>query len=127
MNNTEVFNTLSDRTKQGRKSFAVLIDPDKVSDEHSLLQLIHLSVKHGVDFFFVGGSLITEDSLDWVVRLLREESSLPVVLFPGSNLHIHQQAHAILFLSLISGRNPELLIGQFVFIQRFHKWVEKDT
>jgi phosphoglycerol geranylgeranyltransferase len=114
MNNPQVFNLLSDRSRQGRKSFAVLIDPDKVSDESSLLQLIHLSVKHGVDFFFVGGSLITEDSLDWVVRLLREESTLPVVLFPGSNLHIHQQAHAILFLSLISGRNPELLIGQHV-------------
>ncbi len=114
MNNSQVLNTFTERSKSGRKSFAVLIDPDKVADEHSLLQLIHLSVSHGVDFFFVGGSLITEDGLDWVVRLLRTESSLPVILFPGSNLHIHQQAHAILFLSLISGRNPELLIGQHV-------------
>ncbi|WP_224996792.1 geranylgeranylglyceryl/heptaprenylglyceryl phosphate synthase [Cesiribacter sp. SM1] len=114
MNNPQVLNILSERSKEGRKSFAVLIDPDKVSDEDSLSEIIHLSVKHGVDFFFVGGSLITEDSLDWVVRMLRAESSLPVVLFPGSNLHIHQQAHAILFLSLISGRNPELLIGQHV-------------
>ena len=114
MNSPQVLNTLTERCNQGRKSFAVLIDPDKVSDEHSLLQLIHLSVKHGVDFFFVGGSLITDDGLDWVVRMLRAESSLPVILFPGSNLHIHQQAHAILFLSLISGRNPELLIGQHV-------------
>ncbi|AHM60469.1 geranylgeranylglyceryl phosphate synthase-like protein [Flammeovirgaceae bacterium 311] len=114
MNNPQVLNILSERSKQGRKSFAVLIDPDKVADEDSLLETIHLSVKHGVDFFFVGGSLITEDRLDWVVRLLRAESTLPVVLFPGSNLHIHQQAHAILFLSLISGRNPELLIGQHV-------------
>ncbi|EMR03844.1 geranylgeranylglyceryl/heptaprenylglyceryl phosphate synthase [Cesiribacter andamanensis] len=105
---------LSGRSKHGRKSFAVLIDPDKVADEASLLKLIHLSVQHGVDFFFVGGSLITDDSLDWVISLLREESTLPVVLFPGSNLHIHQQAHAILFLSLISGRNPEFLIGQQV-------------
>ena len=114
MNNPQVLNILSERSKQGRKSFAVLIDPDKVADEHSLLETIHLSAKHRVDFFFVGGSLITEDSLDWVVRLLRKESNLPVILFPGSNLHIHQQAHAILFLSLISGRNPELLIGQHV-------------
>jgi phosphoglycerol geranylgeranyltransferase len=114
MNNPQVLNILSERSKEGRKSFAVLIDPDKVTDEDSLSEIIHLSVKHGVDFFFVGGSLITEDSLDWVVRMLRAESSLPVVLFPGSNLHIHQQAHAILFLSLISGRNPELLIGQHV-------------
>lgn len=105
---------LSGRNSTGRKSFAVLIDPDKVADEASLLKLIHLSVAHRVDFFFVGGSLITEDSLDWVISLLRAESSLPVVLFPGSNLHIHQHAHAILFLSLISGRNPEFLIGQHV-------------
>lgn len=114
MNNLQVLDTLAERSKEGRKSFAVLIDPDKVADEHALLKLIHLSVKHGVDFFFVGGSLITEDCLDWVVRLLRAECALPVVLFPGSNLHIHQHAHAILFLSLISGRNPELLIGQHV-------------
>ena len=105
---------LNGHNKLGKKSFAVLIDPDKIADEESLLRLIHLSVKHGVDFFFVGGSLITEDRLDWVMQLLRIESPLPVVLFPGSNLHIHQQAHALLFLSLISGRNPELLIGQHV-------------
>jgi phosphoglycerol geranylgeranyltransferase len=110
----QMLDLLSGRNSSGRKSFAVLIDPDKVADEASLLKLIHLSVAHRVDFFFVGGSLITEDSLDWVISLLRAESSLPVVLFPGSNLHIHQHAHAILFLSLISGRNPEFLIGQHV-------------
>ncbi|QHT68158.1 geranylgeranylglyceryl/heptaprenylglyceryl phosphate synthase [Rhodocytophaga rosea] len=95
------------------KSFAVLIDPDK-TDAAACLQLIRHSVENKVDFFFVGGSLITGNTMGQLIKLIKTNSSIPVILFPGSNLHIDMSADALLFLSLISGRNPELLIGQHV-------------
>jgi putative glycerol-1-phosphate prenyltransferase len=100
--------------QQGKKAFAVLIDPDKITEPNQLNQLIMLSQKHRVDFFLVGGSLLTEDCLNEVVVEIKQKCSTPVVLFPGSNMHINASADALLFLSLISGRNPELLIGQHV-------------
>ena len=92
----------------------MLIDPDKVDDLAACRRLVRMSVENRVNFFFVGGSLITRDNFGEVVRMIKQESDLPVVLFPGSNLHIEPSADAILFLSLISGRNPEMLIGQHV-------------
>jgi putative glycerol-1-phosphate prenyltransferase len=67
-----------------------------------------------VDFFLVGGSLLTSTFLNSTVRTLKGHSDIPVILFPGSNLHIDPSADAILLLSLISGRNPDFLIGQHV-------------
>ncbi|GIV36585.1 MAG: geranylgeranylglyceryl phosphate synthase [Cyclobacteriaceae bacterium] len=98
----------------GKKGIAVLIDPDKVHDAAQLHQLADLAVENCVDYFFVGGSLITTVNLSDVIRQLRSRSNIPVVLFPGNAIQIDPQADAILFLSLISGRNPELLIGQHV-------------
>ncbi len=104
--------SIYNKKKTGNKSFAVLIDPDK-TDEKECLRIIEKSVDK-VDYFFVGGSLITGDKLSDIVFFLKEHSNIPVVLFPGSSLHITPGADAILFLSLISGRNPDLLIGQHV-------------
>lgn len=98
----------------GKKSLALLIDPDKVLDIASLQRLVNHALESGVDYFFVGGSLITDSNFSQVVQLLKQNSDLPVILFPGSNMHLDPGADAILFLSLISGRNPELLIGQHV-------------
>lgn len=109
-----VYQTLLTYRKTGRKALAVLIDPDKVEDMAACRRLVHMSIENQVDFFLIGGSLITRDNFGDVVQLVKQESNLPVVLFPGSNLHIEPSADAILFLSLISGRNPELLIGQHV-------------
>ncbi|CAA9315433.1 MAG: Homolog of geranylgeranylglyceryl phosphate synthase [uncultured Cytophagales bacterium] len=67
-----------------------------------------------MDFFLVGGSLLTTTFLNSTVRTLKANSNIPVILFPGSNLHIDPSADAILLLSLISGRNPDFLIGQHV-------------
>ena len=106
--------TLKLRHRQRRKSVAVLIDPDKVDDPAKLLSLINQAAESCVDFFFVGGSIITTSNLSEVVRTIKENVNIPVVLFPGSSLHIDPSADAILFLSLISGRNPDLLIGQHV-------------
>ncbi|MDN4165726.1 geranylgeranylglyceryl/heptaprenylglyceryl phosphate synthase [Cytophagales bacterium LB-30] len=110
----QILEELYSRKAMGKKSIAVLIDPDKVSDQASLARLLHLCVESKVDYFFVGGSLITTNTLSQVIHFLKTNGPIPVVLFPGSNMHLDASADAILFLSLISGRNPELLIGQHV-------------
>ena len=109
-----VLDTLSYRKAHGIKSFAVLIDPDKITDLQGCQKLINMSIENKVDFFFIGGSLLTDNSYNSIVDQIKDSCNIPVVLFPGSNMHISLNADAILFLSLISGRNPELLIGQHV-------------
>jgi putative glycerol-1-phosphate prenyltransferase len=99
--------------KQQRKAFAVLIDPDKVTPD-SFSHLLALSIAHNVDFFFVGGSLITSNTMSEIIATIKFQTQIPAILFPGNSLHIDTKADAILFLSLISGRNPEFLIGQHV-------------
>lgn len=106
--------TIQERHRQGKKSIAVLIDPDKAEDPARLMTLINLASENCIDFFFVGGSLVTTTNLSEVVRTVKENVNIPVILFPGSTLQIDPAADAILFLSLISGRNPDLLIGQHV-------------
>jgi phosphoglycerol geranylgeranyltransferase len=110
---TEIYQSLGARKKSGHKSFAVLIDPDKV-DARLLDQLIDLSENAKVDYFLVGGSLVISNHLDEVVTHIKRNSSIPVILFPGSATQLSKFADALLYLSLISGRNPELLIGQHV-------------
>lgn len=109
-----ILTSLDEKKKKGKKSFAVLIDPDKIQDESSLNELIDLCNKAIVDFIFIGGSLLVKGSLSETVQMVKKSTEIPLILFPGSNLHIDKSADAILFLSLISGRNPELLIGQHV-------------
>ncbi len=108
-----ILNRLLSTKANGLKAFAVLIDPDK-TDTSTCQRLINTSIENKVDFFFVGGSLITGNTMGQVIKQIKIHSQIPVILFPGSNLHIDMSADAILFLSLISGRNPELLIGQHV-------------
>ncbi len=99
--------------QQGRKSFAVLIDPDK-ADNKQIDQLVQLGQEAKVDYFFVGGSLVISDTLDASIQQIKACCDIPVVLFPGSPSQVSKYADALLYLSLISGRNPELLIGQHV-------------
>jgi phosphoglycerol geranylgeranyltransferase len=107
------YHSLSEKKKQGRKSFAVLIDPDKVN--HSILdELVELSVTAKVDYLLVGGSLVISNHLDDCVQHIKKQCDIAVILFPGSPSQITKYADALLYLSLISGRNPELLIGQHV-------------
>lgn len=96
-----------------RKSIAVLIDPDDV-DQEGLMHVLNNGISHKVDYFFVGGSLVTSGEVSWVVDFIKTHTDIPCVLFPGNAIQISPAADAILFLSLISGRNPELLIGQHV-------------
>lgn len=99
--------------QQNAKKFAVLIDPDKLPINR-VEELVHLAVKAKVDYFFIGGSLVVNNALDAIIRQIKALSAIPVVLFPGSSRQLSYHADALLFLSLISGRNPELLIGKHV-------------
>lgn len=108
-----IYNSLTERKRLGKKSFAVLIDPDKVNDE-KMGQLIELAVGAKVDYLFVGGSLVISNYLDECVQFIKRSCNIPVILFPGSPNQVSKYADSLLYLSLISGRNPELLIGQHV-------------
>ncbi|WKV12937.1 geranylgeranylglyceryl/heptaprenylglyceryl phosphate synthase [Marivirga harenae] len=110
----EKLNRLINHEVNGQKCFALLIDPDKVSDRASLQRLVNMAIENEVDFFFVGGSLIVSDSLSSCISDIKSATDIPVILFPGNNQYIDLQSDAILYLSLISGRNPDLLIGQHV-------------
>jgi phosphoglycerol geranylgeranyltransferase len=108
-----IYNSLTDRKQQGKKCFAVLIDPDKVNDGN-LQELIQLSVTAKVDYFLVGGSLVISSYLDEGLQLIKKSCNIPTIIFPGSPNQVSQYADALLYLSLISGRNADLLIGQHV-------------
>ncbi|TLV00449.1 geranylgeranylglyceryl/heptaprenylglyceryl phosphate synthase [Dyadobacter luticola] len=111
--NHQIADLLSTRKQEKRKSFAVLLDPDKVNFS-TFPEFLRYAEGHGVDFFFVGGSLITNYAIDKLIAAIHEHTNIPAILFPGSSLHIDPSADAILLLSLISGRNADLLIGQHV-------------
>jgi putative glycerol-1-phosphate prenyltransferase len=108
----KIYNEILSKTVKGKKMLAVLVDPDRIT-EHSCREILEKSEAAQIDFFFVGSSLITENNFDNCLSILRE-SEIPVVLFPGNTLQINNNADALLFLSLISGRNPEMLIGRHV-------------
>ena len=116
----KIYQSLTDRKSRSKKSFAVLIDPDKVNDT-SVEELIQLSLDAQVDYFLVGGSLVISSYLDECVQLIKRSCNIPVILFPGSPSQVSKYADALLYLSLISGRNSELLIGQHVVSAPFVK------
>lgn len=116
----KIYTTLLEATKRNKKMLAVLIDPDK-QNFADLLKTITVCNDSDVDFLFVGGSLLTSGDLAKTVRFIKENTLLPVVIFPGSPSQITHYADGILFLSLISGRNPEFLIGNQVAAAPFVK------
>jgi putative glycerol-1-phosphate prenyltransferase len=115
-----IYSQLQQARAQRKKSFAVLVDPDK-TDIQQMDTLLSLGEQAKIDYWFVGGSLVISSQLDELVRHIKKNTSVPVVLFPGSPSQVTRQADALLYLSLISGRNPELLIGQHVLSAPFVK------
>lgn len=109
----QLYRSIVEQKKAHRRSFAVLIDPDKVNVA-KIDELVKLGTDAKVDHFFVGGSLVISDHMDECVKQIKASCNIPVVIFPGSPSQISKYADALLYLSLISGRNPELLIGQHV-------------
>jgi phosphoglycerol geranylgeranyltransferase len=111
---------------QPKKQLAVLVDPDKLSQKQLQTTAQHAQ-KARVDLLFVGGSLLTSDSLFHCVKTLKEHTEIPVILFPGNTYQIARNADAMLFLSLISGRNPDMLIGMHVLAAPYIKLAGLET
>ncbi len=112
-----IYDKFQDKT---RKKLAVLVDPDKPTDAQ-ILSIVEKASAADVDFFFVGGSLLVTDSLDHCIKLIKEHSDIPVLIFPGNSLQISKYCDGFLLLSLISGRNPEMLIGRHVIAAPYLK------
>jgi len=110
---TPIYDNLVAAKSKGQKKFVVLIDPDKLRLSN-IDHIINISQKSKVDYFFIGGSLVVNNMLDQCLDKIRQGCDIPMILFPGSSLQISYRADAILFMSLISGRNAELLIGKQV-------------
>ena len=109
----KIYDSIAKKKAESKKQFAVLVDPDKPSNE-KIISLAKKANEALVDYIFVGGSLLTTNTLDACIKLLKAHTNIPIVLFPGNTLQMSYKADAILFLSLISGRNPEMLIGRHV-------------
>lgn len=106
---------LQEITKSGRKGIAWLIDPDDFQYVQNFEAQVQEASKLKIDFFFLGGSIIQQNTISEIIRLIKKVSlDIPVILFPGNALQYSPLADGILFISLISGRNPDLLIGQHV-------------
>ncbi len=108
-----IFQSILHRTSSFAAGYLVLIDPDKI-DNAALPGFVEQATAAGVDAFLVGGSLITDDSFEHCLRTIKKHTTVPVIIFPGGVMQISKEADAILFLSLLSGRNPEHLIGSQV-------------
>lgn len=99
--------------KNTKRMVSVLIDPDN-RNFGQLAELLTLCNQKAIDFLLVGGSLLSEGNIDDTISFIKERSKIPVIIFPGTTQQISEKADAILLLSLISGRNPDLLIGKHV-------------
>ncbi len=111
--NRGILKELQRRKSVQQKSLAVLLDPDEVDDESLKVKVDEMN-RIGVDFIFFGGSLVHSEEGNRQVHYIKTNSDIPVIIFPGSHAQIYPEADAILVLNLISGRNPEYLIGQHV-------------
>ena len=92
---------------------AILLDPDKLP-LHEIAPKIEIINRSQVAYIFVGGSLLFTNNLDAFILEIKKHTSIPIVLFPGNAMQISSHADGILFLSLLSGRNPEFLVGNHV-------------
>ncbi|MBN1599924.1 MAG: geranylgeranylglyceryl/heptaprenylglyceryl phosphate synthase [Bacteroidales bacterium] len=111
----KIFNDIS---TPGKK-FALLIDPDKYT-VHSLIATLYAAEELKINYILVGGSLVS-DQIDCTIEIIKKHTNIPVLLFPGSLLQLSNKADAILLLSLISGRNPDYLIGNHVLAAPYLK------
>ena len=102
--------------KKKQAQLAVLIDPDKFNP-----QLIKLANQCNVHYFFVGGSELTNGNIEKTISVIKKLSKIPILIFPGDEKQLSAKADAVLFLSLLSGRNPDYLIGKQVLAAPFIK------
>jgi phosphoglycerol geranylgeranyltransferase len=95
--------------KRGKKLFAVLVDPDKFNPE-----VIHEANRSKVDFLFIGGSGLKEKKFHQCMNAVKRLTKIPIIIFPGGREQVSEKADGLLLLSLISGRNPDYLIGEHI-------------
>ena len=105
-----ILNTISSKSN----SIAVLIDPEKSDNGPFLLELLKKATFAGIDYIFIGGSTVTRVQFNLTVDFIKEHSTIPLIIFPGSSNQISPKADGLLYLSLLSGRNPDYLIGHHI-------------
>jgi phosphoglycerol geranylgeranyltransferase len=106
----KIYSSILTSKKKGKKLFALLIDPDKFNPK----KIVSVCNPENVDIIMVGGSIITNGNFEECIQFIKKTTKIPVVIFPGNTMQISANADSILLLSLISGRNPEMLIGNHV-------------
>lgn len=107
-------NNIYNQFKKRKGQIAVLIDPDKYTDLDQLDALLKKTTFANVDYLFIGGSTVLQEDFNTVINYIKSHSELPLIIFPGDSNQISGKADALLYLSLISGRNPDYLIGHHV-------------
>ncbi len=107
--NSRIYRLILERKKKGKKLFAVLIDPDKFSP-----QVVLEANKAKADLLFIGGSKLKKGNFERCMTAIEKKTNIPLVIFPGNKEQVSKKADALLLLSLISGRNPDYLIGEHV-------------
>jgi phosphoglycerol geranylgeranyltransferase len=109
-NSTSIYDKFSERKGQ----IALLIDPEKCSNLKQLNKTLELAHLAQIDFIFIGGSTVSKKEFDFVSQHIAKSSKIPLVIFPGGSHQISEHADALLYLSLLSGRNPDYLIGHHI-------------
>ena len=109
----KIYDRICDSIGKGKKLFAVLIDPEDI-EFASFARLVDQANQAHVDLFLLGGSTVTNDNMNELIAHIKQYSTIPCLIFPGDVSQIDASADALMFLSLISGRNPEYLIGKHV-------------
>lgn len=109
-NNPSIYSQISSRVGQ----IAILVDPEKSDNGEKLRSLLKKAEFASVDFIFIGGSTVTKKEFETTIDFIKSNSKLPLVIFPGGSHQISDKADALLYLSLLSGRNPDYLIGHHV-------------
>ena len=99
--------------KENGSAFIILIDPDKKND-NKIIEIVESANVNDVDAIFVGGSIMMDSHYHERISIIKSLSNIPVILFPGGVNQINKHFDAILFMSLLSGRNPHYLIGEQV-------------
>ncbi len=109
----KIYDRLINTIREKGAAYLILLDPDKLS-ESKLFGFVKHCENSGVDGFLVGGSLMVNGDFESFLEKVKRSTSLPTIIFPGNITQVSKTADAILFLSVVSGRNPEHLIGKHV-------------
>ena len=113
-----IFQNLIEIIEKKGSAYIVLIDPDKKNNDN-IEDIVEKGNRSNVDAFFVGGSLIMDSKYESRTKSIKSNSDIPVILFPGGVNQINSYFDAMLFMSMISGRNPQYLIGEHVSFASF--------